>query len=408
MRRVIRANLVVDGVGGSIADGAVVFEGDRILDVGRAADIGDVDGAEVISTTGTLLPGLADVHVHLRSPGTPSEGGAHRDEFVHMSFADLALRASAYALATLKSGFTMVRDVGAPGGVIIDLRKAIDAGYLVGPRIKASGMGLTVTGGHMDPPGWAEHIEISNTFAPCNGPVGFRTGVREQLKRGADLIKLNTWVSYHNSPTRFWRQEMTEEEIAAACDEAHAQGVHVAAHVYGPEGVSASVRNGVDTIEHGHWIDEPTIELMVKHGTIFVPTLTINDVHASYAVDNPAVSEKGKRWHRESSAAKWKTLERVRKAGIKVCTGTDSGFQLENGKWGAYELELMVRGGYTPMEAIIASTSSSADLLEIEAGRLMAGKLADFVIVDGNPLEDITVLGKQDRLRVFKGGIEIH
>jgi len=408
MTTLIRAAQVIDGKGNAIAGGAVLFDGERILACGRQADIGVPEGAEVIETTGTVLPGLCDVHVHLRTPGIPDEIGAESHELARLSFAEIALRAAYYGLETLRSGFTSVRDVGAPGGTIIDLRRAIDKGYVKGPRIKAAGMGLTVTGGHMDHPGWADHVKLENMFAPCNGPVGFRQGVREQLKRGADLIKLNTWVSYHNSPDRFWRQEMTEEEIAAACDEAHAQGVHVAAHVYGPAGVSASVRNGVDTIEHGHWIDDATIELMVKHGTTFVPTLTVNDVHAGYAVENPKLAEKYKRWHRESSKAKWDTLARVRKAGIRVCTGTDSGFQLENGKWGAYELQLLVKGGFTPMEAIIASTAASADLLEIEAGRLEAGRLADILIVDGDPLADITVLGKRENLKVFKGGELVH
>lgn len=407
MKHLIRARVLIDGKGGSIDQGAVLFEGDRIVAVGRAADIGVPEGAEIIDTDGTVMPGMFDAHVHLRSPGTPDETGMHKWEMASMSYADMSLRAAYYAQQTLRSGFTSVRDLAAPGGTIIDLRKAIDAGYITGPRIKACGMGLTVTGGHMDEGGWADHVSFANMTAPCNGADGFRQGVREQLKRGADFIKLNTWVSHHNSPTRFWRQEMTEDEIRAACDEAHAQGVHVAAHTYGPDGVAASVRNGVDTIEHGHWIDEPTIELMVKHNTTFVPTLTINDVHASYAVDNPNLAEKYKRWHRESSAAKWKTLELVRKAGIRVCTGTDSGFQLENGKWGAYELMLMVKGGFTPMESIVAATASSADMMEIEAGRLEAGKYADIVIVDGNPLDDISILHDISKLRVFKGGVAV-
>jgi imidazolonepropionase-like amidohydrolase len=201
---------------------------------------------------------------------------------------------------------------------------------------------------------------------------------------------------------------MTEEEIRAACDEAHAQGVHVAAHTYGPPGVASSVRNGVDCIEHGHWIDDATIELMVKYGTTFVPTLTVNDVHAAMAIDNPAIAEKYKRWHRESSRAKWDTLARVRKAGIRVCAGTDSGFQLAHGEWNAHELVLLVKGGFTPMEAIIAATANSADLMEIEAGRLAPGRYADLLLVDGNPLDDIAILKDRNRLRVIKGGIAVH
>jgi imidazolonepropionase-like amidohydrolase len=408
MKTVIRADLVIDGKGNALEKGAVLFEGETILDCASAAVIGTPDGATIIEGKGTLLPGLCDVHVHLRTPGTPSENGSHRADMARMSYPEMALRASKYALDTLKAGFTSVRDCAAPGGVIIDLRNAIDGGYITGPRIKACGLGLTVTGGHMDPPVWGDHIHLDNFAAACNGPDGFRQGAREQLKRGADFIKLNTWVSYHNSPDRFWRQEMTEAEIAAACDEAHAQGVHVAAHVYGPDGVNASVRNGVDTIEHGHWIDEATIELMAQKGTRFVPTLTVNDEHARMALANPNLAEKYKRWHRRSSEDKWKTLEMMRKAGVIVCTGTDVGFQIEHGKWNAHEIVLLVKGGYTPMEAIMASTANGCDLMEINAGRLEKGRYADMVLLDGNPLNDITLLEQSQLMRVFKGGVEIH
>ena len=407
-RVLVRATRLIDGTGGLIENAAMLVEGARIVDVGRAADLGDAAGARVIETTGTLMPGMADVHVHLRSPGRPTEGPEEAIELARVSYAETALRASHYAMETLRAGFTMVRDCASPGGVIIDLRNTIDQGYVVGPRIRACGQGLTVTGGHMDRPLFSDHVTIEGYAAPCLGPDGFREGVRRQLRRGADFIKLNTWVSYHRSETRFWRREMTDAEIAAACDEAHAQGVHVAAHVYGPPGVASSVSNGVDTVEHGHWIDDPTVELMVDRGATFVPTLTVNDVHAKAALADPSVAPPQKRWHQRSSEDKWETLARVRAAGIRVCTGTDAGFQIEHGFWNAHELALLVRGGFTEMEAITAATSHGADLLEFDAGRLVPGKLADFVLLDGNPLADITILGQAHPKRVFKDGIEVN
>lgn len=405
----IRADQLLDGTGAVIEGAALLLSGKRIVAVGRQADLGTPDEARIIESKGsTLMPGMCDVHVHLRTPGIPGEGHADELGMARMSYAEIALRAASLAQESLRAGFTTLRDVGAPGGTIIDLRRAIEAGHIVGPRIKAAGMGLSVTGGHMDAPGWADHITLHAMTAPCDEPEGFRKGVRAQLKRGADLIKLNTWVSRHDSPDVFWRREMTDAEIAAACDEAHAQGVHVAAHVYGPEGVAASVRNGVDSIEHGHWLDEPTVALMEKHGTTYVPTLTVNDQHAKMALSDPTLPERFKRWHRASSEAKWRSLDLVRRAGIRVCTGTDSGFQIENGKWGVHELELLVRGGFSQLEAITCATANCADLLGIEAGRLQPGKLADLVLVDGDPLTDLKVLSDRKRLRVFKDGEEIH
>jgi imidazolonepropionase-like amidohydrolase len=407
-RILIRAARLLDGEGGVVDHAALLLSGTRVEAVGRQADIGTPEGAQVIETAGTVLPGLFDVHVHLRSPGLPGQGAAEELALARMSYAEIALRAAYLAQESLRAGFTALRDVGAPGGTVIDLRRAIDAGHVEGPRIKASGLGLCVTGGHMDAPGWADHVRIEGMTAPCDGPVGFRKGVREQIKRGADLIKLNTFVSRHDSPDTFWRREMTDEEIAAACEEAHARGVHVAAHVYGPEGVAASVRGGVDSIEHGHWLDEPTVDLMAARGTTYVPTLTVNDVHARAAIADPSIPERYKRWHRASSEAKWRSLEMVRKAGIRVCTGTDSGFQIENGKWGVHELELLVKGGFTPLEAITCATANSADLMGIEAGRLKPGRLADVVIVEGDPTVDVSVLADRSRLHVFKDGRAVH
>ena len=406
-KTIIRAARLIDGMGGCVDGGAVLFEGDRIKDCGPRTRIGDVSDAVEIETTGTVMPGMVDVHVHLRGPGIGSEGYEDVLDMIRMSHAETALHASYYARETLRAGFTSVRDCAAPAGVIIDLRRAIEDGYIEGPRIKACGQGLTVTGGHMDMPLFADHISVEGWSAPCLGADGFRQGVREQLKRGADFIKLNTWVSFHDSPNRFWRREMTDAEIAAACDEAHTQGVHVAAHVYGSEGIKSSILNGVDTVEHGHWIDSTVVDLMAELGTTFVPTLTVNDVHAQKALVDPNVPEKYKRWHQRSSEDKWESLERIRKAGIRVCTGTDAGFQIEHGRWNAYELELLVQGGYSEMEAITAATQNGADLLNIDAGRLETGRLADIVVVEGNPLEDIKVLGQIHPKRVFKDGLEV-
>lgn len=230
-RTLFLAGRLIDGTGAApIEQAAMLVEGARILAVGRAADIGWPDGTKLVEAE-TLMPGLIDVHVHLAYSGA-KDPSAFRAESARIEYPRMALRAAKYAQDTLDHGYTAVRDMHAPGGTIIDLRDAVAEGRLPGPRISACGLGLTVTGGHMDQPGFGDHMSFRDMNAPCEGPVGFRAGVRAQIKRGADFIKLNPCVG-NRRDQRLWRFEMTPEEIAAACDEAHECGMMVGAHTSG-------------------------------------------------------------------------------------------------------------------------------------------------------------------------------
>ena len=410
MRFVVEADRLIDATCASpLEQASLLVEEDRIIAVGRRADIGRPEGARVVTARpgATLMPGLADVHVHLAYSGQPHKA-AFRAELIEMSYAAVALRASSYAKATLRMGFTALRDMHAPGGTIIDLAAAIDKGQVQGPRIKACGRGLSVTGGHMDQPGFADHTAFRDLTQPCDGPVGFRRGAREEIKRGADFIKINSSCSDGDRIGIWNRQEMTNEEIAATCDEAHMWGIKVAAHTVGGESLLNTIVNGVDTVEHAHFTDERIIAEMVKRGTYYVPTLLVNERNFEFSPEEQGATPSSWRWLNASREAKWKTLAAARKAGVRICCGTDAGYMIPHGPMNWRELALLVQGGLTPMEAIVAATATNHDLLEIDAGRLVPGKLADLLIVDGNPLDDISILGNPEKLTVYKGGREIH
>lgn len=409
MRKLIRADRVIDGSGAKpIEHGAVLIENERIIAVGRSADLGAPQGADIIEAGqgSTLMPGLADVHVHLAYSGLPHKK-AFRAELIEMSYAAVALRAATYAHATLRMGFTALRDMHAPGGTIIDLAASIERGETIGPRIKACGRGLSVTGGHMDQPGWADHTAFRDMTQPCDGPVGFRRGAREEIKRGADFIKINSSCSDGDRIGIWNRQEMTNEEIASVCDEARMWGIKVAAHTTGGDSLYNTIVNGVDTVEHAHFTDERIIEEMVRRGTFYVPTLLVNERNFEFTPEEQGVSPSSWRWLIASREAKWKTLQAARAAGVKICCGTDAGYMIPHGPMNWRELQLLVQGGLTEMEAIVAATATNHELLEIDAGRVAAGKLADLLIVDGNPLKEIAILGQPDRLTVFKGGVRV-
>ena len=307
----------------------------------------------------------------------------------------------------MTEGFTTLRDVHAPGGVIIDLARAIRARHVPGPTIHACGTGLSVTGGHMDQPGWADHVRLEGVTSPCDGPLEFRRGVRRQVKRGADLIKINACVSSLLHPEVPYRQEMTDDELEAACDEAHLLERHVAAHTSGGPGLTAAVRAGVDTVEHGHWIDRETADLMAESGTILVPTLLVNERNFEFSREELGGSDASWRWREQSRDAKWESLEIARRAGVRIGCGTDAGYMIPHGEMNAREVELLVRGGLSPVEAIHSATGIGAERLGIEAGVIAPGRLADLVLVAGDPVADIRVLQELHRLRVFKEGVEV-
>ncbi len=399
---------LIDGTGAAPRElCTVLVDGDRIQAVGAQGEVDIPPDTEVIDApSATLIPGLIDLHVHLSYSGA-KDRDTFRTEAVSMSYPQIALRAAGYALATLRAGFTTVRDVHAPGGVIIDLRKAIEAGHVAGAQIKACGTGLSVTGGHMDQPGWGDHVQLDGMTCACDGPLAFRQGVRRQVKRGADLIKINACVSSIMDPNHPYRQEMTDEELGAACDEAHVLERHVAAHTSGGPGLTAAVRAGVDTIEHGHWLNRETADLMAERGTVYVPTLLVNERNFDFPREELGGTAAQWRWLDLSREAKWTSLETARQAGVKIGCGTDAGYMIPHGEMNARELELLVQGGLSPVEAIGAATRVGAELLRIEAGTIEAGKLADLVLVNGNPIDDIRVLQDKSRLRVFKAGKEI-
>ncbi len=403
---VIRANIFT-ATGDKPFYGAVLLAGDRIAAVGAADEIGHPDGARLIDAPGrTLIPGLIDAHVHLAYSGAATKA-AFRNEHAELSYPAIALRAAGYARATLDHGITAVRDMHAPGGVVIDLRDAIEAGQVDGPRIKACGRGLTVTGGHMDQPGWGDQTHFEGLTQPCDGPDGFRHGVRQEVKRGADFIKLNTCGPAYGGPGAWCRLEMAADEIEAACDEAHRWGLHVASHTTGEVPLAETIRRGVDCVEHAHFTDDAVIALMAERGTVLVPTLLVNERNFELDPAAQGVPPRHWRWLEASRDAKWETLERAKEAGIRIACGTDAGFQVAHGSMFWRELAYLVKGGLTPAEAVTAATATNADLLGIEAGRLVVGRLADLVLVDGDPFADISILGDPGRLTVFKGGRQI-
>jgi len=345
-----------------------------------------------------VLPGLIDSHVHITSENGP-EG---RIKEFEDSDVDAAFDGAAFALKTLKAGFTTVQDVGGANDAVFGLRDAIARGAVPGPRLRASGGSVAITGGHGDINGYSARVMAAFTSATvCNGADDCRRAVRQQIKEGADLIKITATGGVLSNTAAGLEQQFSDEELAAIVEAAHAMGRKVTAHAHGKSGVDAALRAGVDSIEHGTYLDAESIALFKENGATLVPTV-LAGVTVSGWTNEP--------WMPAPSRAKaaivgplmLDMLRRAKDGGVNVAFGTDTGVSRHGDN--AKEFALMVEAGFTPEEAIRAATVVASEHVQMskDIGTLEAGKYADLIAVTKDPLKNIKELESVDF--VMKGG----
>jgi imidazolonepropionase-like amidohydrolase len=370
-----------------IQDGRIVSIEPRTGGLPVDLDLGDV----------TLLPGLIDAHVHLIG----SEGRTPYDA-LRETTAAAAIAGVLHAAKTLGAGFTTVRDLGSRDLADVALRDAIANGTVPGPRMFVAVKGVSITGGHGDRNDLPPDVTVDRLTAVADGPDEVRKVVRENIKRGADWIKLLATGGVMSVGTDPRTADYSESELRTAIETARERGRDVAVHAHGTEGIKRAVRAGARSIEHASMLDAEAIELIRKHGTFLVPNPYTNlEMLERGAAGGfqPYQLAKG----RELLEFKLKSLEQAVKAGLLVAYGTDSGVQPHglNGR----QFKLLVQAGMTPLDAIRAATVINARLLRLEGkiGTLAPGAFADLIAVRGDPLTDITVL--ESPVAVIKGGV---
>lgn len=351
----------------------------------------EIDGsAEVVDLSASfVLPGLIDSHVHLLD----ELGPGRKLRAVTMSDADFALNAAMFARRTLEAGFTTVRDLGSSGRAVLALRDAIRAGKVPGPRIVAAGNTLSATGGHGDIHGFRpEVLALLGKSSICDGADDCRRAVRAQVKRGSDVIKITATGGVLSETSAGTGQQLTDEELKAIVDTAHGLGRKVAAHAHGADGINAALRAGVDSIEHGTYLDDDGIRLFKRTGAYLVPTLIAGKTVAAMARNSDFMPAPIKAKALRVGPDLMAMGKRAYEAGVKIAFGTDSGVSKHglNGR----ELVLMREIGIPESEIIVMATINAADLLGLSAeiGTLEPGKAADLIATAGNPLDDISEL----------------
>jgi imidazolonepropionase-like amidohydrolase len=397
----VHAGTLVDGLSDEPrSEVTIVVEGNEIAAVEDGFRDPGEDERLVDLSESWVLPGFIDMHVHIEGETNPDR---YLEQFT-LNPEDRAFRAVRFARRTLEAGFTTVRDVGG-SGVNTSLRDAVAAGRVPGPRIRSAGRTLAVTGGHGDPTnGYRRDLtgEPGPLESVVDGLPAARKGVRHQIKQGADWIKITATGGVLSVAREGQRPQFSEEEIRMIVETAADWGVDVAAHAHGDEGIRRAVRAGVKTIEHGTLMSGETMELMQQRDAYLVPTITAGKEVAALAEEEGYYPDVVVPKARELGPQIQDTFGEAWRAGVPIAFGTDAGV-FPHGE-NAREFVYMVETGYPAMDAIRAATSVNARLLGMEdrIGAVEAGRLADLVAVDGDPLEDVGELRDVDF--VMKGG----
>jgi imidazolonepropionase-like amidohydrolase len=393
---VVRAGRLLDvKTGNTLQNQAIVIEGDKIVSVGPAGSVKAAPDAIVVDLpNATVLPGLIDAHTHITF--NPSFGY----ETLGISIPREALVGAHNARVTLEAGITTVRNVGARGYADVALRDAINAGDVPGPRMIVSGPALSITGGHCDNDLLPFEYHASSDGA-ADGIEGVQHKTREIIKYGADVIKICATggvLSKGDDPNA---SQYTLEEMKAIVADAHRLGRKVAAHAHGAQGVQWASEAGVDSIEHGHLMNDAAIATLKKNGTYLVPTLYLVDWHKEHAAQAHLPEYTIKKMQMVSEVGQ-NNAKKAIAAGVKIGMGTDAAVYPHG--LNAHELGVYVRLGMTPLQAIQTATINDADLLgwTDRIGTLEPGKYADIIAVDSDPLKDVTTL--ETVKFVMKGG----
>jgi imidazolonepropionase-like amidohydrolase len=402
-RIVIKGNNIIDGKNtDAIVKGCVVTEENKIIYVGKQENYQILPDDEIIEGE-AIIPGLIDCHVHFCLNGEAN----YFQSFINSTLSTFAIQASVYAKRLLEGGFTTVRSVGEPGYMGISLRDCINHGIIPGPRIYTSGQILSITGGNADwLPQWI-HSDIDLAMF-SDGVEEIRKSVRKLVGSGVDFIKMLATAGVMGKGMEPGAQNYNYDEIETAVYEAHKLRKRIATHAEGLLGTKDCIKAGVDTIEHGIELDEEAIEMMKDKGTFLVPTLTAPHNINLHGV-KAGIPELAVKKSMDAEKRHIKSFKKAYQAGVKIAMGTDTGTPFSRHGEGAKELELMVKQGVSPMEAIIFSTKGGSEAIGIEdkVGTIEVGKFADIVVLNDNPLDDITVLQNKKTIKaVIKNGIK--
>lgn len=391
MRTAFVNGRVFVGNGKVLEHATVLVEDDKIVSISDSFSGLDKDTRKVPIEGATLFPGFIDCHVHLVMSGSPDPIGALANESALIT----TIKAVENARKTLEAGITTVRDLGGKNGIDLELKQAIESGLIKGPRILAAGRLICMTGGH----GWLIGRE-------ADGPDDVRRAAREQIKAGADIVKFMATGGVLTAAVEPGSAQLTYEEMKAGIEEAHKAGKRTATHAMGSRGILDALHAGIDSIEHGIYLTDEIISFMKKNSVFFVPTIS-----AMYHIGKMGIAAGIPAWaveknnivaphHKES-------VKKAHGAGVTIAMGTDAGTPFNYHGKNLMEIPLLVKHGLSPMEALIAATSTASRVLGLEnsIGTIEPGKIADLVLVKNNPMENIDILNGNDAIaRVMKSG----